>query len=337
MPNTKVTDVDSCAERDEYKKATLPIPPKVQGKIKKREKEIKSDNTKGRKFTTKMKKSNPTKEMQMILRNNIQKQRHQIEETALQVNGDATDEQEALSIVSLSSDLEEHSFSVSNSEKTPEDIVNQKSLLEELETAQIMREDEVMALIRYDELIISYGNALCTKYRLEHMRPMIRTRLRLIGRFLLEIKKINEGVTDFASVFTPDRFDAAVEAINALAGLDKTKQEYKSPSTAFEMGSQLKKCGKHLITMCIKSKDKNRKTEVQDFLKILEEELAVCINKTVMENQLQHKRLKKINLPTSQNIAGFNNYLNKKRQLFHKKLEAAFDYNDWEKNWHLSP
>ncbi|KAG5861198.1 hypothetical protein JTB14_018064 [Gonioctena quinquepunctata] len=194
----------------------------------------------------------------------------------------------------------------------------------------VMREDEVMALIRYDELIISYGNALCTKYRLEHMRPMIRTRLRLIGRFLLEIKKIYEGVTDFASVFTPDRFDAAIEAINALAGLDKTKQEYKSPFTAFEIGSQLKKCGKHFITMCIKSKDKNRKTEVQDFLKILEEELAVCINKTVMENQLQHKRLKKINLPTSQNIAGFNNYLNKKRQLFHKKLEAAFDYNYWK-------
>ncbi|KAG5883254.1 hypothetical protein JTB14_036103 [Gonioctena quinquepunctata] len=104
MPNTKVTDVDSCAEMDEYKKATLPIPPKVQGKIKKREKEIKSDNTKRkRKFTTKIdKKSNPhKKEMQMILRNNIQKQRHQIEETALQVNGDATDEQESLSIVSL--------------------------------------------------------------------------------------------------------------------------------------------------------------------------------------------------------------------------------------------
>ncbi|KAG5890672.1 hypothetical protein JTB14_011638 [Gonioctena quinquepunctata] len=107
-----------------------------------------------------------------------------------------------------------------------------------------------------------------------------------------------------------DRFDAAITAIDALADLDKTKQEYKSPSTAFEMGSQLKKFREHLITMCIESKDKNRKTEVQDFLKISEEELAVCINRT--------------------NIAGFNNYLNKKRQLFHKKLEAAFDYNYWK-------
>ncbi|KAG5890674.1 hypothetical protein JTB14_011640 [Gonioctena quinquepunctata] len=90
-------------------------------------------------------------------------------------------------------------------------------------------------------------------------------------------KEIYEGVTDFASIFTPDRLDAAIKAIDTLAGLDKTKQEYKSPSTAFEMGSQLEKCGEHLITMCIKSKDKNRKTEVQDFLKILEEELAVRI------------------------------------------------------------
>ncbi|KAG5870733.1 hypothetical protein JTB14_021986 [Gonioctena quinquepunctata] len=129
----------------------------------------------------------------------------------------------------------------------------------------VMREDEVMALIRYDELIISYGNALCTKYRLEHMRPMIRTRLRLIGRFLLEIKKIYEGVTDFASVFTPDRFDAAIGAINALAGLDKTKQE--SLSKAFEMGSKLKKCGKHLTTMCISRKMKIGKPKFKISLK----------------------------------------------------------------------
>ncbi|KAG5876255.1 hypothetical protein JTB14_015942 [Gonioctena quinquepunctata] len=71
----------------------------------------------------------------MILRNNTQKQRNQLDETALQVYGEATDEQESVSIGCLSSDLEEHSFIVFNSEKTPEDI-NQKSLLEELETAQ---------------------------------------------------------------------------------------------------------------------------------------------------------------------------------------------------------
>ncbi|KAG5887727.1 hypothetical protein JTB14_035077 [Gonioctena quinquepunctata] len=94
-------------------------------------------NEKNRKSITKIdKKNNPHKKgMQMILRNNTQKQRNQLEETALQVYREATDEQEYMSIGSLSSDLEEHSFIVSNSEKTPEDI-NKKSLLEELETAQ---------------------------------------------------------------------------------------------------------------------------------------------------------------------------------------------------------
>ncbi|KAG5869908.1 hypothetical protein JTB14_028399 [Gonioctena quinquepunctata] len=99
--------------------------------MKEPEKATKGDNTKKkRKLITKIdKKSNPhKKEMQMILRNNTQKQRNQLEETALQVYGEATDEQEFVSIGSLSSDLEEHSFIVSNSEKTLEDI-NQKSLL----------------------------------------------------------------------------------------------------------------------------------------------------------------------------------------------------------------
>ncbi|KAG5883117.1 hypothetical protein JTB14_004650 [Gonioctena quinquepunctata] len=55
-------------------------------------------NEKKRKLITKIdKKSNPHKKgMQMILRNNTQKQRNQLEETALQVYGEATDEQESV-------------------------------------------------------------------------------------------------------------------------------------------------------------------------------------------------------------------------------------------------
>jgi len=41
----------------------------------------------------------------------------------------------------------------------------------------VMREDSITQLIRYDELIIAYGNKMCMKYRLQHQHDMIRARL----------------------------------------------------------------------------------------------------------------------------------------------------------------
>ncbi|KAJ8929268.1 hypothetical protein NQ314_018061 [Rhamnusium bicolor] len=132
------------------------------------------------------------------------------------------------------------------------------------------------------------------KYRNQHHHAMIRTRLRLIGRLLLELKKINISITDFASVFKPNNYDSVLEAINVVAKLNAEENKYKSPSTAFACGTLLKKCGKTYISELIKVQNKERKQEVEDFLKLLEEDYGISINKTVLENQLEHKRQRKL-------------------------------------------
>ncbi|KAK0169534.1 hypothetical protein PV328_011916 [Microctonus aethiopoides] len=63
------------------------------------------------------------------------------------------------------------------------------------------QDDAISSTIRYDELLILYGNKLCDKYTLEHQAAMIRIHLQLLARFKIEIKKINKKVTDLASVF----------------------------------------------------------------------------------------------------------------------------------------
>lgn len=49
----------------------------------------------------------------------------------------------------------------------------------------ILRDDEVTRMIRYDKLVILYGNKMSIKYRAQYQEDMIRARLRLIGRFLI--------------------------------------------------------------------------------------------------------------------------------------------------------
>ena len=190
----------------------------------------------------------------------------------------------------------------------------------------VLREDDVTRILRYDELAILYGNKMCTKYRSRHHDSMIRARLRLIGRFLLEIKKINLNITDFASVFQPVNYDSAIKAINIVARLNERTGKYGSPATAFALGTALKVNANSLIFECIKVGDLNKKILVKDFFKLMAEDIGSSVNKTVEENQLEHKRQKKIILPTIQDIKLLNNFSSykKKRKLQYSSKKICF-------------
>jgi len=49
---------------------------------------------------------------------------------------------------------------------------------------------------------------------------MIRSRLRLRGRFLSALKIINPNIDDFVSLYSPKYYDDIIEAVNKVAGFD---------------------------------------------------------------------------------------------------------------------
>ena len=55
--------------------------------------------------------------------------------------------------------------------------------------------DDVTEIIRWDPVVISYGNKLCLKLKSPHNYPEIRAKLRLLGRFLTlkTVKKKKKG------------------------------------------------------------------------------------------------------------------------------------------------
>ncbi|XP_044760398.1 uncharacterized protein LOC123317851 [Coccinella septempunctata] len=75
--------------------------------------------------------------------------------------------------------------------------------------------------IRYDELVILFGNKLCQKYKDPHFYDMIRQKLRQLGRFLIEIKKINDDVDYLFDVYYPKNYDSAITAVQNLAGMNE--------------------------------------------------------------------------------------------------------------------
>ncbi|XP_066603873.1 uncharacterized protein [Prorops nasuta] len=194
----------------------------------------------------------------------------------------------------------------------------------------ILREDEIVRLIRYDTLVIIYANKMCEKYKSSHHHfDMIRSRIRLLGRFLKTMKSIEKDVTDLASVFDPKYIDSVIQSINIEAGLTEERNGYKTPSVAFSLSTLLKKIGEILAIECIKNHDQEKKKYVKDFLKVFLLEVAINVNKTAMETQIQQKRRKTVKLPPTEDIKQLHTFLCLKMNKSFNKLQNSFLIHEW--------
>jgi len=166
----------------------------------------------------------------------------------------------------------------------------------------VLRDDEVTRIVRYDKLVILYGNKMCIKYKSEHLHDMIRARLRLLGRFLLALKNINKNVTDFESLYRPRIYDDCIRAINVVAKYNSEEKIYETPAVAANLSTLIKYIENPLIVECIKEENPKKKNQVEDFLKLIIVDIGLSVNKTVVETQSDRKRHKKIKLPSLEDL-----------------------------------
>lgn len=193
----------------------------------------------------------------------------------------------------------------------------------------VLRENSVITNIRYDELIIRYGNKMCTKYKPQHQEEMIRARIRLLGRLLSEVQRIKSNITDFSSMYAPEHYDTFVEGVYAVAGLDEDTGMYRAPSVASTIGTLVKQVGAIYISECIKKKETEKKLAAEDFLKLLTEDYGISINRAVQETQSYRKRQKKIVLPLKSDIYRLFKFLSDERNKAFAELNNKYSFQVW--------
>lgn len=91
----------------------------------------------------------------------------------------------------------------------------------------------------------------------------------------------------------------------------------------------MKQIGNLLITECIKTNDIKKQNNTENFLKLVQEDYGISINKTVEENIIQYKRQKKVTLPSMEDIKKLHSYLKNERKLLYTKLQKKFMYKTW--------
>lgn len=199
------------------------------------------------------------------------------------------------------------------------------------EVIPVMRDGEVKETVRNDKLAVIYGNKLCDKYiSNRHLRPMIRSRMRLMGRFIMTIKDLDPSITALYDVIMPTQFDNIVMAIKDVADFNEGNGRFAKPSTAFALGTELKKATRIAISESIKEENFLKKKAAKDLLQLLEYDLDTAINKAVMESQLQIRRTKNVELPQNSDVQKLASYLmiNKMGRL--NSIREEYSFEKWK-------
>lgn len=195
----------------------------------------------------------------------------------------------------------------------------------------VMREDSIVHLIRYDSLLIVYGNLLCMKYNFHFQQNMIRAKLRLAGRVLQALTHINDDVTDFASIYHPKRYKSVIEAIKVVGKFDPMTNEFNTPATASSAVTLVKQIGAILKCEYIEAEDPVYIKKTEDFLFLMESQLTSIINKRVKESQLEKKRQNVDKLPSKVDVRLFADFLTREREACFQELTANFSKATWVK------
>ena len=104
-----------------------------------------------------------------------------------------------------------------------------------------MMQDNVTSHIRSDEMICTYGDALfARKGREQSQHGYIAQKMRELGRFVLDAKKIDKHVKSLKDICDPTKFDLAVKAARRVSNYRAETNEYGKPSTAVKIGFSLK-------------------------------------------------------------------------------------------------
>lgn len=199
------------------------------------------------------------------------------------------------------------------------------------EVFPVLRDNEVANSIRYDELVIVFGNWLCAKLRKEHQQKMIRNKLRLLGRFLISIKSLDPTIKELADVLHPSQFENVIEAVNQVARLQEGSGQYASPWTARDMGDILNKIARRYNSECIKNGQKDKCEAIQDFLVLMKEDFTTTVYTMVKESTLERKKQKDVLLPSTEDVKQLMTYLTDERQKCYKKIEEeGFSFKTWK-------
>ena len=198
-----------------------------------------------------------------------------------------------------------------------------------------MRQDQVYLILRNDDLIMQLAERFFL--RLGHEKEQhsyIRGKLREMGRFLVELRKLTDSPNaNLQSFIDPAKFKFLVQAARQVAQFDKSTNLYGTPSLALKIGHTLKKCTKISKAKALETSDKALLDKADCLEKLCDLEWTDKVSSNALRTLYDRKRNNPKVLPLSRDIVKLSKYLDTKGQAATQVLkdEAHEDRSEADK------
>ncbi|XP_037052125.1 uncharacterized protein LOC119085748 isoform X2 [Bradysia coprophila] len=189
-----------------------------------------------------------------------------------------------------------------------------------------MSDDEEIAIIRFDWIVIAYGNDLCINLWRDYQLRVIKTKLRNAGKLLIASKSICPDITDVASLYHVSNCNTLVGAVRMIAGFDSDTKAFKSPGTASTLVTLVNAIGELLLIEYMKRDDEEKEKAVDRFLTVFQKEARIKINKAVAVTQSNVRRENIEIIPSTDDVGKLADYLDRER-LAKLTLMSVLVYN----------
>lgn len=177
----------------------------------------------------------------------------------------------------------------------------------------------IVKKIRYDFLIISYGNELVQKYRKERNKAHIITQLRRLGYLKKQMK-----VKHLREIFLSTKVSLILKAMEKLAGIKEGGDELEFPTVAQGYRTLIIAVADCLYSIFNKNGNNQGKEEIKDFKFQFMRDYLISMSKIAAESANDHKRNKKKLMPTQDDIRCLSKYLLEKRNTCYEELSNGF-------------
>ncbi|KAF5306232.1 hypothetical protein FQR65_LT18583 [Abscondita terminalis] len=198
--------------------------------------------------------------------------------------------------------------------------------------AGLKKLDDACSVLKYDPLIIAYGNMLACKFQTsDHHGRQIRAQMRLLGRLVLTLKSLDADITHLGALYHPAKFDILVRATYILGKFDKDSLIFKSPATARDIGHLVKEVKKLWVLECTEKNQDHLIDDAKKFMRSFKAKFSILIGTTIVESQTQMNIVKgAVVLPKLDDIKKLNVYLIENRRKAYSSLQKEFQILIWK-------
>jgi len=145
--------------------------------------------------------------------------------------------------------------------------IDQKFLSEILST---MQDDHVSRIVRDDWLITRLGYSIYEQHG-SSQKKVISQAMRTMARFLLCAREVMDSDVVLEDMIEPEKFDAVVSVVHALAQRSETERNYpkfETPSLALRVGNHLMTCAGILLGKALRNRDDDQEKKVTNFVSL---------------------------------------------------------------------